>query len=307
METLVHIGWPKTGTTWLQEKVFVESLGYIQPLSRDDIIRGFVLPDQLTFDAEDLRQRWERRRHELSEGLVPVISHERLCGVLHNRLESVVLGERVVSTVRDAKILIVVREQRSAMLAAWQQYVRSGGSPESGPAVRSLSDYFGDEATRRSVLPPPGYFRYFEYDRLVDWYTQQVGPSRVLVLPLELLRRSPSDFLDRIHTFSGAQAATRPDPEVSNEAWAPASYGIKRWLNYVGDRSHYSPSERSRYQVVMSAVYKLDAVLPSFARTLGAASMRTSVETIAGSHFVASNRRLQGMVPWDPEEFGYMT
>jgi hypothetical protein len=307
MNTLVHIGWPKTGTTWLQDKVFIKELGYVQPFSRQDVIRELVLPDQLTFDAEDLRKRWGPRLRESPEGFVPVISHERLCGVLQNRLESVVFGERIVSALRDSKILIVVREQRAAMLAAWQQYVRNGGTPESGPAVRRLGDYFGDETSRRSVLPPPGDFRYFEYHRLVDWYVRQVGPSRVLVLPLELLPRSPNDFHWRVRNFSGAHSASLPNRLPSNEAWAPMSYTIKRWLNYVGDRSHYPKERRSRYQFVMSATHKFDTLLPSSARKLGATSMRSSVETMAGRHFVESNRRLGEMVPWDPEEFGYMT
>jgi hypothetical protein len=307
VETLVHIGWPKTATTWLQEKVFSERHGYAQPLSREEIIRQFVLPDQLAFDPEELRRSLERRTRELSRGLVPVITHERLCGALHNRLESVVIGERVVSCVPEAKILIVVREQRSAMLAAWQQYVRSGGSPESGPAVRSLKDYFGDQAMRRSVLPPPGYLGYFEYDRLVAWYQRQVGVSRVLVLSLELLRRHPGQFLALVHEFSGTPSAELPDPIASNGAWAPSSYVLKRWLNYLGDRSHYTRSRRTRYQAVMSAVYQFDDHLPSPLRSVGAPSMRRSVEMMAASHFVPSNRRLRELVPWDPEEFGYMT
>jgi hypothetical protein len=307
MSTLVHIGWPKTATTWLQEKVFLEELGYVQPFSREDVIRDLVLPDQLAFDVDDVRRRWDGRLLELSQDLVPVISHERLCGVLQNRLESVVIGERILSAVRDPKILIVVREQRAAMLAAWQQYVRSGGSPESGPAVRGLRDYYGTETWRRSVLPPPGDLRYFEYHRLVEWYVGRLGPSRVLVLPFELLRRAPDEFYGKVSEFSGAESARPPDGMASNQAWAPVSYSVKRWFNYVGDRSHVTSGRWSRYQLVMSAAYKFDASLPAFVRHLGANSMRTSVEAMAGSHFRNSNRRLGKVVSWDPEEFGYMT
>jgi hypothetical protein len=307
MNALVHIGWPKTGTTWLQSEVFLEKLGYVQPFSRGEVIREFVLPDQLNFSAGHLQRLWEARLR-VSPGYVPVISHERLCGVLQNRLESVIFGERIVSGIPDSKILIVVREQRAAMLASWQQYIRDGGNPGTGPAVRSLQDYFGDDASRRSVLPPPGDLRYFEYHRLIEWYVHRLGPSRVLVLPFELLRRSPDDFLSRLGDFSGApHGMGRPSPIVSNEAWAPISYRLKRWLNYVGDRSRYSRSRWSRYQVVMSAAYKFDKLLPHSVRQIGSTQMRLSVETIAGRHFVNSNRRLGEMVPWTPEEFGYMT
>jgi hypothetical protein len=59
--------------------------------------------------------------------------------------------------------------------------------------------------------------------------------------------------------------------------------------------------------MVMSAAYKFDALLPPFARQVGATSMRTAVEAMAGSHFVDSNRRLAKIVSWEPEQFGYMT
>jgi hypothetical protein len=309
INTLVHIGWPKTGTTWLQSEVFIPELGYVQPFTREDVIRELVLPDQLDFNSGDLRRRWDGRlRVPPPEDHVPVVSHERLCGVLQNRLESIIFAERVVTGIPNAKIFVVVREQRAAMLASWQQYIRDGGNPGSGPAVRNLEDYFGDNTSRGSVLPPPGDLRYFEYHRLIEWYVHRVGPSRVLVLPFELLRRSPDDFLTRLSRFAGAPPnRALPNPRASNEAWAPMSYQLKRWLNYVGDRSRYSESRWSRYQVVMSLAYRFDNLLPFWVQQIGSTKMRTSVETIAGKHFVKSNRRLAEIVPWNPAEFGYMT
>ncbi len=307
MHTVVHIGWPKTATSWLQEQVFVERLGYQQIMSREDVIRLLVLPDQLAFESERLRSDMKvRAAGAWQHGRVPVVSHERLCGVLRNRLESVVLGERVLSVLADPRVIIVVREQNGAMLAAWQQYVRDGGAPGTGPSIRSLRSYYGDHATRGSTLPPIGDLRYFEYDRLVRWYVERLGADRVDVLPLEALRRDPGAFYDRVRRFCGVVSSAVPDFGASNEAWAPLTYAVKRRLNYVGDRSSYTASTRSRYQQVMRASYRLDRALPGPVRTWGAQRAREIVSELAGTHFAPSNRRLQELVDWDLRDHGYL-
>lgn len=308
MKTLVHIGWPKTGTTWLQERFFVEALGYSQVLQRDDITRHFVLPDQLDFDPRVVRRALEAALSSADQqGLCPVLSHERLAGVFRSHLESIVFGQRLIASLDDMAVLIVVREQRNAMLAAWQQYVRGGGAPATGPAVRSLVDYYGNEETRESLLPPLGDLNYFRYDRLASWYRNELGPERVLVLPLEQLRHDPLSFQQRIHQFAlGRDRPERAAVDPVNSAWAPVTYGLKRRLNYVGDRRRLPVSSSSPYWIARSMSDRFDEVVPPKARQLGHLRQVEIIEKIAGDSFVESNQRLASMVTWDPQNYGYM-
>ena len=314
--TLVHIGWPKTATTWLQRKVFVESCGYRQVFleasgdeleARSNLVRTFVLPDQLEFDAGAVQRALKPALAAAeADGLIPVLSHELLCGSFENRLQAVVVAERLAATFPDLKVLIAVREQRAAMLARWQQYVRGAGNPASGPPVKSLRSFYGDAATRASDIPPLGDLRFFEYDRLVSWYIDRLGEANVLVLPMESLRADSAAFFAAVQRFSRAEASQPPDMSATNEAWAPLTYAAKRQLNRFSHRKRYRAGPRTSYHALRLASERFDAALPPWARQLGRSRGGRLVEELAGRHYVESNRRLQELVAWDLSEYGYM-
>ena len=84
-----------------------------------------------SFDARAWREEIDAWRDEvLAAGLVPVLSHERLSRI--SALGRLRQSSRSPSGSRrsflDARILIVVREQRSMILSNYHQYVRDGGA-----------------------------------------------------------------------------------------------------------------------------------------------------------------------------------
>ena len=51
-DPLIHLGFYKTATTWLQDKFFIPKHGYSQAYSQMDIQRLFVDPQPFRFDVE---------------------------------------------------------------------------------------------------------------------------------------------------------------------------------------------------------------------------------------------------------------
>ena len=81
---LVHIGYQKTGSTWLQQGLFsAREAGFGVVVRQSKVKRTMVAPDDFEFDAARCREAYQPRIDMMERrGVVPVISAERLSGRL---------------------------------------------------------------------------------------------------------------------------------------------------------------------------------------------------------------------------------
>jgi len=223
-EPVIHIGYHKTGTTWLQRKLFESAeLGYRRiRLTLEG--RDLYWAHDFDFDAARCRDEMAKKlEHCEREGLIPVISMMRLSGNPHSGgYDSRTLADRIAAVFPRARVIMVIREQRSMILSTYAQYVKMGGGC-------SLSRYLNapDDSRR------PGFrFEHFRYDRLIAHYQQRFGSERVLVESYERFRDEPHAFAEGVAAFSGGKA---PPPEsataVLNRSLGPLALSLLRWLN----------------------------------------------------------------------------
>jgi hypothetical protein len=132
---LVHLGYHKTATTWLQNAIFSdETLGFVSPWGPQAgvAVDEFVLANGFRFDATRARSHFEEGLAEAqTQGLVPVLSNEALCGqpISGGRFTyGKYVVERLHETFPNARILIVVREQRTSLLSHYREYIANGFS-----------------------------------------------------------------------------------------------------------------------------------------------------------------------------------
>jgi hypothetical protein len=124
---LVHIGYHKTGTTWLQRYVFGSSeAGFSQVAGA----QRFIAVNAFGFRAGRIRREMERRVNKAQvQRLVPVLSSERLSGEPHfGGYDSEIIADRLAAVFPDARILVVIREQTSMFLSIYKEYIRRGGA-----------------------------------------------------------------------------------------------------------------------------------------------------------------------------------
>src|SRR5437764_1150862 len=118
-EPLIHIGYHKTGSTWLQQTIFRDArIGFATHETPLPVDEAFIAQNPFTVDADVARERFEGPVTEAADrGLVYAISHERLSGdVGTGGVDSRMIADRLVSSFPAARVLIVVREQRSMLL-----------------------------------------------------------------------------------------------------------------------------------------------------------------------------------------------
>jgi hypothetical protein len=204
--TLVHIGFHKTGTTWIQNELFVSNSDSFIPLStkkkgHSSLANRFIFDDKgyllNSFDNNEKAIRADLNellgaRDQEDENKVLVMSHERLSGNPHSSgFDSSIIARRIKKVFPNAKILIVIREQSSWILSNYFQYLSVGGT-------HSLYKYLNAKYDGRR----PGFSpTHIEYHRSILDYQAKFGAKNVLVLPYELLVFDRTLFIKRIEAF----------------------------------------------------------------------------------------------------------
>src|SRR5687768_14246983 len=120
---LIHIGYHKTGSTWLQRHLFNTGTGFSTPVNKHVARQKIVEPNALDYDVETTRMFFESAFEvAIEHGQVPVISCERICGSPHGGgYDSKEIADRLFETFPKAKILIVIRQQQAMILSTYNQ------------------------------------------------------------------------------------------------------------------------------------------------------------------------------------------
>jgi hypothetical protein len=240
-EPLLHIGYPKTGTTWLQRHLFDNRQLGFQRANVGLIRERFTGGNPFDFDAEACRAALRPEIEQaLAVGCRPVFSYERLTGhAFFGGYDARTLADRLHAAYPRARVLVVIREQRSVIYSGYQQYVRGGGG-------LGLRGYLRPPCRPRRVAPG---FRldYYAYHHLIGYYRGLFGAAGVLVLPFEKFRQEPVAFVEEVCRFAEVQApadAVRSLPYGSkaNAGMRPLTVALTRRLNQLFARTEFNPA-----------------------------------------------------------------
>jgi hypothetical protein len=311
---LLHIGYHKTGSSWLQRELFnmprawdstsgerssPDALSFAAPWSRRDIARWLVWDDPLVFDAEDARRFFMKQLSTVTGSSVPVISYERLSGLPQfGGYDGPEVAERLVQVFPSARVLIVVREQASMLVSLWKGYIERGGIR---PLSRFVSQQFGS-----SSLGPRA--QHLLYHRLIARYRELFGPMNVLVLPFEQLVRDPGAFTTAVTTFAKTdQRPQRVDRSRENPSLSPAGAAVTRFLNLaivpVDVDGYPQPRLSSR---VVSVVKTADRMLLHLVPHPDHRRLERTVASLLGDTYAESNTRTALLTGIDLKSYGYV-
>ena len=291
---IVHIGYPKTATTWFQRN-FYPRIGNFAYVDRARVRAALLEPNALAFDPAE-----SRRVLGLDEARLPVIlCEEGLSGYLHNGgvagTVSKEMAERIERTLPGARIIIFLRAQPGMIAAAYQQYVRGGGTHGAQRFVFPGDYLIGSNA--ETYKQPRFDIDHFLYSRLIERYDSLFGRENVHVHLFEQFQRHGASFL---RAFADALGLDVDVAAVSMERRLP-TYGmaltnIARFLNLFTARSVIDKETivhipgwyqaRRRLLEAMNRT-RLFGSPPSPARLLGEGTARW-----LEGHFAADNRRL---------------
>lgn len=192
MSTLIHIGFHKTASTFLQEGIFKRD-ARISMADRRRVYEKIIYPNPLVYDNAEAQNFI--RSHEsasLPRQEVPVISNERLSGGFHaGGHDSLEILKRLKQACSKAKILICFREQIEMIASLYAQYVKAFGCLRLDEYCLNKYTQFNKETFDIRLL---------EYHRLIEAYMEAFGRHKVTALPIELLGKEPKEFIRRVYS-----------------------------------------------------------------------------------------------------------
>ncbi len=193
-QLLLHIGYHKTATSWMQQRLFVGEHGYHQIAKHAEVWKHIVAPHGLLFDPQPMRAVIREGLESLPDGMVPVISSEILSGhPFFGGMGSDDYARRLKAIAPDAKILISIRSQLRILTSVYMQYLLRGGT------MSPQLFFAGDPELGFHGFRP----EHFEYHRLVGLYRDLFGAENVHVITQESLKTDMDCATRALADFAG--------------------------------------------------------------------------------------------------------
>ncbi len=298
---LIHIGYQKTASTFLQKKIFADETVFVRPWGAHPApaIEHFVLQHPQKFDANAIRDDFGTYQDR-----IPVISHEDLSGYpIKGWYYAETVAARLKKTFPDARVLICCREQVSMIVSQYFQYIRQGGTD----TLERLIDDTDMRIGRRPVIRK----EHFEYDLMHGIFSQHFPDDQLLMLPHELLAQQPDVYFAKINGLLGTTLTPPEQKKAVHQKRSGAAAQVERVFNKFVDHPGNLPADYKDYPLAMRAQNRLVRYIDDFTKKYTNLGQRfeKKVERIAtdsiGTYYSGSNARLAALLDCDLSALGY--
>ena len=203
---VIHIGFPKTATTTLQEHLFKpypDILNVARPFvdqQRQELCTALALSDDMDYREDELAAQIER--HRKSRPRLLLYSDET---VVNNQIRSIV-AKRLKRLFPDARILAILRNQIDAFASYYANHgrtLRPAPEPYSSRHV-SFENYLSFHHTK----PHRGFLQIIRYDVILKVYAELFGANRIHLLLFEEFVQDRSSFIAKLSEILEIDAKT---------------------------------------------------------------------------------------------------
>jgi len=312
---IFHIGLHKTASTWFQKDVFANRSDWfgMHEKFRRSKIHSLFCQESIFNDIGD-NQLYKEFVAEIDDILLKsrycVVSHERLSGYPPSgSYDLVSIAKKIKKYFPNAKVMLLIREQRAMIYSMWKQQIKDGGSLSLNQYLRPI------EVT--PVRIPRFTIQNYDYDRIASFYKKLFGDSNVLVLPFELLKydlkilgKNLAEFLelDSLQFENYLLSVGR----VRNESVSVLVLSLHRIANILFSKNQLSRngllSVNTRYlractRFLSKFVFRspLSHVEHYFRKR-----NENIIAEITGKYYCECNRKLEAKIKYDLKTFGYM-
>jgi hypothetical protein len=306
LSPLIHIGFSKALSTWLQRQLFLNKHGFTQVMEPFSIQYLIVDPSPFTYSSSDTLD-WANQELDKEPQGHPVVTSEALsgqqqCGGYNARL----LADRLHDTFPTGKVLLIIREQKKTIRSLYNEHIKFG-------MPHSIERVLNPVRHRRSPQFTPDYLR---YDLLINYYISLYGSENVQVLAYEQFLLSPEEFTRQIYNFAGIgdkfelYRKSMKFKTKENSSLSMVNLHIERirtrWLssnnfNYAGIRVETGKSWMQRIERLSARELRI----PNFVKSYFEIKAEKTINKYAEGLFKESNQRTAQLTNIDLESLGY--
>jgi len=322
----IHIGYPKTGSTWFQYRGFkkhpkIGLLNYDTPEAKYDfnsLLSYICEAHDLNFSPDEIQKKFKNLvlRHNLFDDrgscISKGISAEMLSGNIYNGQDSVQICDRLFSVFGPVKIIIIIRSQIEMIESIYKQYVHEGGTL----GINKFLD--------NSCFPIADLINRLQYQKLINYYYKIFGESYVFVGLYEMFKFRKEVLLKELYDFLevGTDHISEDEEEYLNRSHHPVTLKLDRFVNLLfnnrygisllgGNLFNKSLKFRDGNKMTIGTIYRriiIEKYLDPYvmyrffkAKPLLKESVRESLNV----HFYDCNKYLSSLLQIDLREFGY--
>jgi hypothetical protein len=305
-EVVLHVGHPKTASTWLQETIFANpESGFVFPGYKEDcrarMISAFLIVNSFRDDVAWARGLFEGGLQQCAgKPEVPIISDESLCGdplLRVNNYTGRYMADRIHAVFPRARILIGVREQKALALSLYREYLMLGG-------LQPLEAFIG-RGDEPLGFTPILYPEYLEFDRVVGYYQALYGRTNVLVLPMEQLQRDKESYVRSILEFCQCPGRIERLAEPMRVGQSALALTVRRYINPFAQPNPLHPTWGLGRRVVEKLGRAIDRLAPQSWCAPVERRWKVRLARRYTGMFCGSNRRLAGLTGIDLAALGY--
>lgn len=230
---IFHLGFHKTGTSYLQAHVYPRISNYntFSWGECDEIFRSLITENVAFYSAEQTIKKWKELEKEPE--LPSFFSYEEFMGPLFYQ-SSPNLDTKVqrIKALGIKKVILTLRNQLSMIDSIYRQYIQKGGVVRSSDFLDTNLRIFNRD--------------YCNYGPIVQYLVREFGKENVLVLLHEELKENEQAFMAKIEAFGGivlkeAKDEIKTSGRGVNRSISNLSVGFLRQFNHIS-YNHFKPS-----------------------------------------------------------------
>lgn len=251
---LLHVGYPKTGSKFLQRWFAAHPDIAFAPWG----IAGFRDSHEMMAAAGHARPAWHVTSHE---ALLTPLGRYRDLGAVDGRIPLPTRGDQraacamLAGLFPAAHVLIVTRGYETLLRSFYAELVLGG-------AGCAFEDFCGALLAQVEAEDDA-----FHFDAAIDAYAEAFGPDRLLVLPYERIRDAPQAFLGAIEASLGIRPLPFTPERVRPSPTAERLVTYRRMTRWV--RALPGPGSIAARYVAALRTGRLDRVAATIERLGG--------------------------------------
>lgn len=216
-EILIHVGYPKAANSYIKRKYFSKFSKFVV-IPRKKYLKEILKKNG---NVELIRQLLPKCVNNENDGSPIIISNEIFAGKDFWSIDGATdTADNLYKAFPDAKILILLREQRSYIESAYKYAINNGG--------------YLLEIDKFSSLNKEQIIKKLQYSEFIKLYVNLFGKDNVCVLPYEMLKNNENEFRHKLTGFTGFEYLTDGVSSIKNRS--PENWGginFTRKCNYL--------------------------------------------------------------------------